>query len=66
VKPDGLLTKYLSRNYHLAVLVIGVSAFGLFRHLVSGGEWASIALGVITAFRAGDAMVNWLQTRGKE
>ena len=65
MKPDGLLAKFLSRNYHMAMFVLVVSAVALFSHLVSGGEWVAVSTGVVTAFRAGDAVVNWLQTRGK-
>lgn len=63
MKPDSVIAKYLSRNYHLVLLVICVSAVAMFKHLMSGGEWVAVSTAVVTAFRAGDAMVEWLHKR---
>ena len=60
MKPDSILAKYLSRNYHLVLLVIGVSALGLFYRLISGGEWVAVASACVAAFRIGDAVVEWI------
>jgi uncharacterized membrane protein YjjP (DUF1212 family) len=65
MKATGLLAKYLSRNYHLVLLVIGISAVALFQKLISGGEWATIATATIAAFRAGDAVVEWIHKQGE-
>jgi uncharacterized membrane protein YjjP (DUF1212 family) len=65
MKPDNVFAKYLSRNYHLVLLVIGISAVALFYKLISGGEWVAIASACVAAFRAGDAVVEWLHTRNQ-
>jgi uncharacterized membrane protein YjjP (DUF1212 family) len=65
VKPDSLVAKYLSRNFHLVLLVIGISAVALFSRLITGGEWVAVSGACITAFRAGDAMVEWLHSRNR-
>ena len=62
---NNALSKYFSRNYHLVLLVISISAVALFHHLITGVEWASIATACVTAFRAGDAMVEYLHKRAE-
>jgi hypothetical protein len=63
MSPDGILAKYLSRHYHLVLLVIGIGTMALFRHLVSGTEWATVATCAIGTFRVGDAVDTWIHAK---
>jgi hypothetical protein len=60
------MSKFLSRNFHLAAGAILVASLALFCRLLTGGEWVTLTLGVVTAFRAGDAIVNWVQTKASK
>jgi hypothetical protein len=58
---DVFIEKFLGRNFHLAILVIALSyTLCLWGHM-TGGEFAGVATAVFTAFRAGDAAVNWIR-----
>jgi hypothetical protein len=57
---NTIMSKFLGRNYHLAVLVTVLSfILCLYGHM-TGGEWTTLAGGIFAAFRAGDALVNWI------
>jgi hypothetical protein len=57
------IEKFLGRNYHLALLIVGM-AFGLcVSNHMTGVTFGSVALGIFTSFRAGDAVVNWIHAR---
>ena len=60
---DAVMGKLLSRNYHLALIVIAVSAPALWWKKISGGEWVTISTVVLGMFRAGDAFVNWVNNK---
>jgi hypothetical protein len=49
----------------LALISLCGGLAGLFCHLLNGAQYVSLALGIVTAFRAGDAVVNWI-TNGKD
>lgn len=56
----GMLSKYLSRHYHLTVFVLGTGATALFTGHMSGGEYTALCGGALGAFRAGDVFDTWL------
>ena len=54
------MSKYLSRKWLLAALfaVTGCGAF-LFTGKLDGGQFVSLALGLVGLFGAADAAINW-------
>jgi hypothetical protein len=58
-----LLQNYLSRHYHLTVAVLAISTYALIKHLISGDNFVEVATGILTCFRAGDAVDTWLRGR---
>lgn len=57
---DRFVASYLSRNFHLVLIVLGISTWALFTGRLTGVSWATLAGTLVTTFRAGDAVVNWI------
>lgn len=57
---DLIFGKFLSRNYHLALLICGGGLLLCWYHRMDGAQFVTLCLGVFTGFRAGDAVVNWI------
>jgi hypothetical protein len=60
---EGVVAKLLSRNYHLALLALIAGIVAMFENILSGPQYVSLALGIVTSFRAGDAIVNWINAK---
>ncbi len=57
---DIFISKFMGRNYHLALLIVLLSyTLCLFGHM-TGQAFATLAAGIFGSFRAGDAVVNWI------
>lgn len=54
------IDKFLGRNFHLAVLIVCLSFYLCLYGHMTGGEWTTLAGGIFAAFRAGDAVVNYI------
>lgn len=60
---DTFIQKFMGRNYHLAMLIVILSyTLCLWGHM-TGAEFATLAGGIFSGFRAGDAIVNWIHAR---
>lgn len=62
----GLVDKLLSRNYHLALIAECGGLVAMFCRLLTGAQFVTLSLGIVTMFRAGDAVVNWIHRDSKE
>lgn len=58
-----LVSKFLSRHFHLTVFVLVVSSIALFNRFMSGAEWVAVSTCAITAFRIGDVFDTYAHTR---
>ncbi len=56
--------KFLGRNYHLALFILTGCMIAMYLGKMSGHEYVELSLGIFASFRTGDAIVNWLHTRG--
>ena len=56
------MSKYLSRMWIIALLftLTGCAAFLFMDGKLSGGDFVTLALGVLGAFGAKDAAINWI------
>jgi hypothetical protein len=57
---NTMFAKFLGRNYHLAVLICICAFYLCLKGRLSGGEYGALCGGIFSAFRAGDAVVNWI------
>ena len=55
-----MMSKFLGRNYHLALLICICAFFLCLRGHMTGNEYGILVGGVFASFRAGDAVVNWI------
>ncbi len=62
---NTIFAKFLGRNYHLAILICLCSFYLCLSGKLSGAEYATLVGGIFSAFRAGDAVVNWIH-KGKD
>lgn len=60
---DKMFKNYLSRHWHLTLLVLAISTIALFKHLISGTDWDVVVPALIGAFRAGDVFDTWLNKK---
>lgn len=60
--------KYLSRKFLLAaaITITGCVAFLFYDGKLTGGEFITLALGVLGTFTAGDAALNAIHKRNSE
>lgn len=63
---EDSLSKFLSRNYHLALIGLISGVVALFTSYMHPGEFVTLTLGIVSSFRAGDVAVNWLNNREKK
>lgn len=57
------LQNCLSRHWLLTLAVVAISSIGLFKHLISGTDWAAIVSALTATFRGGDVLDTWLNPR---
>lgn len=57
---NTMFAKFLGRNYHLALLICICAFYLCLAGKLTGGEYATLVGGIFSAFRAGDAVVNWI------
>lgn len=60
------VSKFLGRNYNLALLVCICAFYLCLVGRMSGNEYAILVGGIFTSFRAGDAVVNWIHRDSKD
>ena len=57
----SFIESYLDRSYHLALVITSTGVVALFIGRMSGGEFVTLGLGVVGAFRIGDSLIQWLR-----
>lgn len=60
---NTMFAKFLGRNYHLALLICICAFYLCLKGRLSGGEYTALCGGIFSAFRAGDAVVNWIHQK---